>query len=131
MGILEDLQAASQARKDSEAALKSAAYDLALLVERVAPEGVELPRGYRVVRIKSNVGWEVYLEPPDSHGLIDGNDSYLHGDFHAWVGAATHDELLQFAEDVRDGWLDELRDFLRSRTDAAVSATSVLSNATV
>jgi hypothetical protein len=56
MGIIEDLQAASKAQKASETALENAAGALAQTIEQVAPEGVELPRGYRVVRIKSNDG---------------------------------------------------------------------------
>lgn len=132
MGIIEELQSAADARKASEEALRNAAHALALKVEQVAPEGVTLPRGYCVIRIRSNVGSDVFLSATGSEsGFIDGIGGYLHGDFHAMVEEADYDTLLKFVDDVANGWLDELHAFLRARTDKASKGAEILSGATV
>jgi hypothetical protein len=132
MNVIEALEAAAEAHKASEEALRKAAHALACKVERIAPEGVKLPRGYRVVRIQSNVGSAVFLSAPgDESGFINGTGGYLHGDFHAMVDAASQDTLLEFADDVAEGWLDELREFLQARADKAAKGAETLSSATV
>lgn len=101
-----------------------------------APVGVDLPRGYRVVRIRSNVGSANFLEVDggeDEFGeptsdLVDGDGGYLHGDFHCPLPAQTRETSLQFAADVADGLLDEISEMLEQRATQTLAHAASLAD---
>ena len=119
--------------------LHEAAREVAYKIEAVAPVGVLLPRGYRVERVKSNVGSDEFLtlrgdrdeyQRGEYHYYwIDGCGRYLHGDFHAEVPAQTRTGSLRFAKDVAEGLLDEIAEFLEQRKAESEKAAEVLENA--
>ena len=127
--------------------LHEAAYNVAQLIIKIVPLGVKLPRGYKVRHIKSNVGsadfltyWQptpsdkAYSERPDLEGetmWIDGQGSYLHGDFNAWIPNQTRAGSLKFAKDVAEGLLEEIAEFLEKRKAESEEATSALAVAVV
>ena len=94
---------------------------VAALIEESCPNNVTLPRGYRVVNIKSNIGNGDFLvtSAPGEYGeevvYIDGYGGYFHGDFNCWIPGQTRSVSLQFAKDVAEGLLDEIGDFLEAR----------------
>lgn len=113
--------------------LHEAAKTVALLIEQEAPVNVTLPRGYRVVRRRSNIGSEKYLvvgdlDKPYDDGLtyIDGTGGYLHGDFSCPIPNQTRAGSLQFAADVADGLLDEISAFLEAWAVEADRAAGIL-----
>ena len=89
---------------------------------------VLLPRGYMVTNVKSNVGNTDFLvrktgKIDDMSGepelyWIDGQGSYLHGDFHAFV-----------PDQTREGLLDEIAEFLEKRSTESSQAAELLQNA--
>lgn len=100
--------------------------------------GKRLPRGYRVVNVKSNVGNSDFLvwesAKRDEFGYpeslwIDGTGNYLHGDFHAEVPKQTREGSLRFAKDVSEGLLDEIAAFLEGLSAQATEATAALEKA--
>jgi hypothetical protein len=80
------------------------------------------------ISMGSNVGSATFLSVPDSDAFVDGYGGYLHGDFHTTCEAASYDQLVEFADDVADGWLDELRSFLQARADKAAEGAKVLAS---
>src|SRR5262245_30430730 len=115
--------------------LHDAASQVADFICGRVPINVKLPRGYKVVRVKSNVGSADFLVresgDTDEFGYlvrqwIDGTGSFLHGDFHAEVPAQTRAGSLQFAKDVAEGLLDEIAAFLEKRAAESDAAASTL-----
>lgn len=96
--------------------LREAARMIAEKIEQICPIDVELPRGYRVVEVKSNVGDACFLVLGTDY--IDGDGCYMHGDFNCFVPASSREGLLQFAKDIASGLLDDLSEFLEQRTEA-------------
>ena len=100
---------------------------------------VLLPRGYMVTNVKSNVGNTDFLvrktgKIDDMSGepelyWIDGQGSYLHGDFHAFVPDQTREGSLQFSKDIAEGLLDEIAEFLEKRSTESSQAAELLQNA--
>lgn len=124
--------------------LNSAAITVADLIERTVPVGVVLPRGYRVRKIKSNVGTALYLvrhagtdkEAEQQFGVkipfedwIDGTGGYLHGDFNCEIPAQSRRGSLQFAQDVSEGLLDEIAEFLEQRAQESEQRALLLEQA--
>lgn len=115
--------------------LHEATRNVAQLIEDQCPVGVDLPRGYRVIKRKSNVGSAHYLlagadQYGDAEYWIDGHGSYLHGDFGAWIPDQTRAGSLKFARDVAEGLLDEIAEFLEKRKEESESAARALEAAT-
>lgn len=112
-------RAGSESSRTTEK-LFEAASKIAEKIEKVAPVGVILPRGYKVVEIRSNVSSEDFLAVVDTWdlsviGYIDGIGRYLHGDFNCWIPAQERDIILQFAKDIADGLLDDIAEFIEDR----------------
>jgi len=108
--------------------LYQAAGNVADLIETQVPVGVELPRGYYVREVCSNIGSCLFLcrETEDGRDYIDGIGRYLHGDFHCWIPGQNRAVVMQFAEDVADGLLDEIAQWLENRATRADQAAQVL-----
>jgi hypothetical protein len=120
--------------------LHVAARKVADLIEGLAPVGVDLPRGYIVIRERSNVGSALFLKlyrGQDKHAAeygvnqrhsywIDGTGGYLHGDFHCEIPNQSRDGSLMFAKDVAEGLLDEIAEFLEQRAAQSDQATADL-----
>ena len=111
----------------SDAALYEAAYDVAQKIIEAAPVNVDLPRGYEVIYISSNVGGEYFLQ---NNSICDGHTSngggvivdakkgyYLHGDYNSWIDKAPKSLILLFAKDIREGLLEEISDFLEKKAE--------------
>lgn len=113
--------------------LFEAATEVAELIEEIAPVGVPLPRGYKVIKEKSNIGVARFLVRGDDDSYkieyIDGIGDYLHNDFHCWIPGQKRETVLEFARDVADGLLDEIADFLEKRTQESEIATTILQSA--
>jgi len=120
--------------------LYEAAREVASLIEAQVPAGVKLPRGYYVKEICSNVGCADFLcikipleyagtQHYEETRYIDGIGRYLHGDFHCWVPGQDRATVLKFAEDIADGLLDEIAEWLEARAAKAEQAAEVLENA--
>lgn len=114
-------RAGSESSRTTEK-LFEAATKVAEIIEKQVPVGVILPRGYKVVRVKSNVSSEIFLAVVDSWncecvtGYIDGIGRYLHGDFSCWIPEQKRDIILQFAKDIANGLLDDIAEFLENRS---------------
>jgi hypothetical protein len=116
--------------------LFGAARQVAELIEDMVPAGEELPRGYYVKKVQSNIGYGLFLcydELVENNleitRYIDGIGGYLHGDFHCWIPGQDRDTVLQFAKDVATGFLDEIAEWLEKRAEENQKATEVLENA--
>tara|TARA_Y100000310_G_scaffold208417_1_gene209011 strand:+ start:347 stop:763 length:417 start_codon:yes stop_codon:yes gene_type:complete len=127
------LERAGQEHSRTTQKLRNAAVVLAAHVCTIVPEGVGLPRGYRVARLRSNVDSELFLEAPwrsdeweESAPLLNATGGYLHGDFSMPLPIVTRDDVLRFAGDVAGGWLTELAEWLERRCDTAQAAAKVL-----
>ena len=105
--------------------LFEAAREVACFIEKQVPIRVQLPRGYYVRQISSNVGVEKFLSTEYGR-LIDGIDGYLHGDLHRWIPGPDRATVLEFAKDIATGLLDEIADWLEARAAEAEQATEVL-----
>lgn len=114
--------------------LHDAASEVAYLIKHQVPVGADLPRGYNVVEVNSNVGICRFLLLPngcDEYGepqslWIDGTGNYLHGDFRCEIPDQTREGSLQFAKDIADGLLNEIAAWLESRVNEADSAAETL-----
>jgi hypothetical protein len=118
--------------------LHAAASTVADWIEGQVPVNVLLPRGYRVKRVKSNVGYTDFLvresKETNEYGepvllWIDGTGVYLHGDFHAAIPSQTRHGSLLFANDVASGLLDEIAAWMEKLAAECDSAAKVLENA--
>jgi len=102
--------------------LYEAAREVATFIENQVPVGVKLPRGYYVKRIYSNISSEKFLcrDMVGENGLetcyIDGIGGYLHGDFRCCIPRQNRTAILKFAEDIANGLLDEIAEWLEART---------------
>ena len=138
VNALKRLERAGSEHSRATEKLHAAVRVTAAEVIRIVPEGVELPRGYRVRSIQSNVGndyfltyrsrdngtWEGADETFDAY--VDGCGGYLHGDFHCPIPPQTRTKSLTFAKDVATGWLDELAAWLEARAAEDAAATASL-----
>lgn len=115
--------------------LFEAAAKVAELIENMVPVGAELPRGYYVKKVRSNLGSALFLchEVMGEYGpeirYVDGIGGYLHGDFHCHVPSQDRATVMKFAEDVAGGLLDEIAEWLEARATKADVAAEVLENA--
>lgn len=105
------------------------------LIEDSCPLNVSLPRGYMVVKFKSNVGSARFLrtnhvDEYDYNEYVDGLGSYLHGDFNTYIPAQTREVSLKFARDVAEGLLDEISDFLEARKAESLQSVQALEAST-
>jgi hypothetical protein len=132
---LNRLQRAGDEGSKATAKLHEAASDVARKIREIAPEGVRLPRGYMVLRVRSNISSTTRLVKEtgekDQWGesqllWIDGDGTYLHGDFNAEIPAQTRAGSLAFAKDIAEGLLDEIAAFLEAEAAKDVAATSAL-----
>jgi hypothetical protein len=105
--------------------LHEAATTIAVKIEECVPVGVDLPRGYKVVRRCSNIGADLFLlDSADRY--IDGTGGYLHRDFHCKIPPQTRVGSLQFAKDVSEGLLDEIAAWLEERVATVEQAAKTL-----
>jgi hypothetical protein len=117
--------------------LHQAAATIAELIEKTVPVGIKLPRGYKVIRVRSNIGSDVFLGHDFRDNMytdwpetwIDGIGRYLHNDFNCNIPAQTRAGSLKFAKDIAEGLLDEIAEFLEQRKAEADQATIVLEQA--
>lgn len=115
--------------------LFEAARNVADLITETVPSGSDLPRGYYVKKIRTNVGSCKFLckEIDDGYGYpvtryIDGMGDYLHGDIHCWIPPQDRDTVLQFAKDIAEGLLDEIAAWLENKIAKANDAANILQN---
>ena len=131
---LERLEKAGTACRDSLAHLEEAAATIAAKIIGACPVGVQLPRAYRIDRVRTNVGSELFLtcESSTSEEIdwIDGYGGYLHGDFNSFVPGPTRRGLIQFASDIRSGLLNEIADWLEKREAEARECSAALNGGT-
>lgn len=119
------LERAGSENSKGYAKLVDAAGILASWIEYNVPTGVTLPRDYKVIRIRSNVGSELFLVAGiDTY--IDGSGGYLHGDFSCRIPAPTRSALLKLAKDVAEGWLTEIAEFLEKRAKRSNDAADTM-----
>lgn len=129
MGAIESILNARTSLEAAWKALRDSAASIAELIESAVPLDCELPRGYRVVLVRSNVGSGRFLvkgDPSEPGGYceddeptwVDGIGGYLYGDFHCEVPSPTPEGLIEFADDVEGGLLDEIAEFLRHRAES-------------
>jgi hypothetical protein len=128
---LKRLERAGSENSKATAKLHEAASELAGRIIKAVPANVTLPRDYRVVKVKSNVGEESFLvhgqaDELDYDHWIDGTGKYLHGDCHCDIPPQTREGSLQFAKDIAEGLLDEIAEFLDQRQCESDSATETL-----
>lgn len=121
--------------------LRAAASALATWLEAQPgiPVDTEMPRGYYIHRVRSNVASALFLcrDVPDytydtremCRVYIDGTGAYLHGDFHCEIPECSRAALLDFAADVAAGWLEEVAQWIEERAAKDASASSVLEQA--
>lgn len=119
---MEKLKDSASEYGGSEIELRKSTSDLAEKIVKVCPIDIELPRGYTVVNIKSNVGSADFLQTED-YEYIDGIGKYLHGDYHAWIGEPSLESVETFVNDVKTGLLDEIREFLLKQSDHMKQST--------
>lgn len=113
--------------------LREAATALSIkLEESGVPIGVKLPRGYKFIERRSNIGSDVFLVDEDGD-FVDTSRAggyYLHGDFNAWIPGSSREAVLSFARAIADGWLDELNEWMEERTQAANKAAETIEAST-
>jgi hypothetical protein len=131
------LERAGDENSKATAKLHEAARNVAALIINRVPVGVQLPRGYRVKKVKSNVGSAEFLTLRGEQGeygeydyyWIDGTGGYLHRDFNAAIPAQTRAGSLRFAKDIAEGLLNEIAEFLEQRKAESESAAAALAQA--
>lgn len=138
---LKRLERAGSEASAATAKLREAAREVAQKIVDICPAdavGVELPRGYRVMSVHSNIASEYYLVVPgtgdadedgwgESARMLDVlSDHYQHRDFNSPVNAATRGDVLQFAADIANGLLAEIAAWLEARTGESEKATAQL-----
>lgn len=105
--------------------LHEAAGDVAQLIINIVPRATVLPRGYEVIRRKTNVGSADYLVNTHEE-YVDGDGCYLHGDFNCWIPARNRETSLLFAKDIAEGLLEEITVWLESRKLESEQAAEVM-----
>lgn len=139
---LDRLERASGQHARVTEALHEAVARVADTIERLAPHGVVLPRGYIVRDVESNIGsttllfrltgeYDEYDGEPVEQCIDYTGGRYLHGDFNADMSGRGQSRAasLQFSKDVAGGLLDEIAAFLEERTAKAAAATTALDQA--
>lgn len=136
----------SKATKKLHEAASTVADEICKSVYAARAVGEKLPRGYRVVNVRSNVGDNDFLtldsgkknlragdsefgydEFIDNHTFwIDGTGSYMHGDFHCMIPDQEREGSLRFAKDIAEGLLDEIASFLEARETEAEKMSVIL-----
>jgi hypothetical protein len=131
INALKRLERAGDAHSKATEKLIDAAKTLGETLENILPVGVDLPRGYKVIRVSVNVGSAVFLvrEDYDEKDWITGLGAYLFDDFNAWIPDCSRQAALRFAEDVAEGLLDEFALFLEERAAKDEGATETLTAA--
>ncbi len=105
-------------------------------IEDHVPAGLELPRGYRLRMVRSNLGLAKFLtlpfvmqtkfQPVDCEYWIDGIGGYLHGDLYCGIPGQTREGSLQFAKDISEGLVEEISQFLEDRAKLSDQASAIL-----
>ena len=115
--------------EDSKATQKlcEAAAEVAEVIIKNVPVGVPLPRSYEVVKRHSNISYELFLINSDGE-YIDGIGRYLHGDLQCWIPEQKRNVVLNFAQDIATGLLDEIADFIEQEAMKSNKATETLEN---
>jgi len=114
MGIVDSLKRLENSGKERSRVtdqLMVVSEAVAVEICHVAPLDVKLPRGYKAVRIHSNIGYNDYLVAPSGE-LVNGDDSNLHGDCHVFVEKPSRQTILNFSKDISEGLLGEIADFI-------------------
>ena len=127
--ILEAIQrltAAAEKEARVTDSLRRAACRVAAMVEERAPSGVSLPWDYEVVDCAIEGGFRAKFLVKHHRGedefFVDSDDK----DNPTWIPAQTRAGVMEFAQDIKDGWLDELAEFLENRAQKAQDALSVV-----
>lgn len=136
LAAVKRLEKAGEENSQATARVHKASAWVAKWIEDHVPAGVELPRGYRLRMVRSNMGLAKFLtlpfvmqtqfEPVDCEYWIDGVGGYLHGDYYCGIPGQTREGSLQFAKDVGDGLVDEISQFLEDRAKQSVQAAEIL-----
>jgi len=98
-------------------------------------EEFELPWGYKVVKRRSSGGSFLYLvrdDGEDGYKYVDGGYGggyYLAGDFSCWIPKTERETLIEFAEDIKQGWLEEVHAELTNRMFEDKEAADILEEA--
>ena len=120
----------SAAEKDARVtdSLRRAACRVAAMVEERVPAGVWLPWDYEVVDSAIEGGFRAKFLVKHHRGenefYVDSDDK----DNPAWIPAQTREGVMEFAQDLADGWLDELAEFLEKRAQKAQAALSIVND---
>jgi hypothetical protein len=139
VNALKRLERAGSESSRATEKLMGAAVDVAVAIEKACPAelvGQDLADGYIVTRVRSSVGSDLFLvRGPEEDGYgdspewIDGNGSYLHGDFNAWIPDSTRAGVLQFAQDIASGLLDRIAERFEQAAAKDAALTATLENA--
>jgi hypothetical protein len=125
---LEKLVSAAEKEAKVTDSLRRAACRVAAMVEERVPAGIWLPWDYEVVDSAIEGGFRakflVKHHEGDGEFFVDSNDK----DNPTWIPAQTRAGVMEFAQDIRDGWLDELAEFLKKRAQKAQAALSIVND---
>ena len=123
---IERLTAAAEKDAKVTATLRRAACRVAAMVEERAPAGVWLPWDYEIVDAAIEGGFRskflVKHHEREGEFFVDSDDK----DNPSWIPAQTREGVMEFAQDIKDGWLDELAEFLENRAQKAQAALSIV-----
>jgi hypothetical protein len=115
---LQILTHAANHRTESGEDLVASAQSIAEKLMAVWPADFAF-EGYRVARVKSNVGEEVYFAADVGGGywepLDEPGGGYLHGDFHAPIPERSDNACVDFLQAIRDGLLARAADALEKQ----------------
>ena len=130
------LEKAGKDDSQATARVHKASAWVASWIEDHVPAGLELPRGYRLRMVRSNMGLAKFLtlpfvmqtkfQPVDCEYWIDGVGGYLHGDYYCGIPGQTREGSLQFAKDVGEGLVEEISQFLENRAKQSDEAAEIL-----
>ena len=120
----------SAAEKDAKVtdSLRRVACRVAAMVEERVPAEIWLPWDYEVVDVAIEGGFRSkFLVKHHERGgefFVDSNDKGNP----LWIPAQTKEGVLEFAQDLAGGWLDELAEFLEKRAQKAQAALSIVND---
>ncbi len=136
LAAVKRLEKAGKEDSQATARVHKASAWVARWIEDHVPAGVELPRGYRLRLVRSNMGLVKFLtlpfvmqtkfEPVNCEYWIDGVGGYLDGDYYWGIPGQTREGSLQFAKDVGEGLVQEISQFLEDRAKQSVQAAGIL-----
>jgi len=131
INALKRLERAGSENSRATQKLYDAAIEVACFIEKNVPAGVDLPRGYKVKEVRSNIGTALFLvkETDFEFEYIDGLGDYLHGDYNCLIPGQKRATILKFAEDVATGLLNEISEFLHARAKKSLEGAEKLTNA--